>query len=89
MSCPAINGPGVLGRDPTWRLHHLRPARPAHGNFIRGPKYAIFLSYGADNVHSREHRLYYIENRKELGYADYPSELAAKLREEDLFLKIS
>jgi len=59
------------------------------GNFIRGPKYAIFLSYGADNVHSRNHRLYYIQNRKELGYGDYPDELANKLREKDLFLKIS
>jgi hypothetical protein len=58
------------------------------GNFIRGPKYAVFLSYGADNAHSRAHRLYYIENRKELGYGDYPAELAAKLREENLFLKI-
>jgi hypothetical protein len=86
--------PPVLSAAATWIQTQpgdfiIFDQRALHsGNFIRGPKYAVFLSYGADNAHSREHRLYYIKNRKELGYGDYPAELAAKLREHNLYLKI-
>lgn len=58
------------------------------GSHIHGPKYAIFLSYGADNHHSRNHRRYYIEKRSELGYGDYPQALAERLRQQDLYLPL-
>jgi ectoine hydroxylase-related dioxygenase (phytanoyl-CoA dioxygenase family) len=55
-------------------------------NVIRGPKYAIFLSYGVENEHSVNHRRYYMFERPDIRYDDYPSELAEKLREADLYL---
>jgi len=57
------------------------------GNRIRGPKYAIFLSYGAPNEHARNHRRYYLEDRQELRYGDYPPELAGRLRDAALYLE--
>jgi len=55
---------------------------------IRGPKYAIFLSYGAENQHARNHRRYYLGDRPELGYQEYPPELARRLQEANLLLKV-
>jgi Phytanoyl-CoA dioxygenase (PhyH) len=55
---------------------------------ITGPKYAIFLSYGADDEHSRGHRRYYLYERSDLRYHDYPPELAAQLREQGLYLSL-
>jgi hypothetical protein len=84
----------LLSARPTWVRTEpgdcvIFDQRTLHtGNFVRGPKYAVFLSYGVDNSHSREHRRYYIENRKDLGYGDYPPDLAVKLKEADLFLKL-
>jgi len=62
------------------RLYHT-------GSKIRGPKYAMYLSYGAPNEHAQNHRRYYLENRPDLGYDDYPGELAARLREAELYLE--
>lgn len=55
-------------------------------NVIRGPKYAIFLSYGVENEHSVNHRRYYMFERPDIRYDDYPPELAERLRAEDLYL---
>lgn len=55
---------------------------------ITGPKYAIFLSYGGDDEHSRNHRRYYLFQRGDLRYDDYPPELADQLRERGLFLAL-
>ena len=57
------------------------------GSKIRGPKYAIYLSYGAPNEHAHNHRRYYLEERTDLGYGDYPPDLAGRLREEELYLE--
>lgn len=55
---------------------------------IAGPKYAIFLSYGGDDEHSRRLRRYWIIDRTDTDYEDYPPELAEKLREADLYLPL-
>lgn len=55
---------------------------------IRGPKYAIFLSYGAENQHARNHRRYYLGERPDLGYQEYPPELARRLQEANLLLNV-
>ena len=58
------------------------------GSHIRGPKYAIFLSYGADNEHSRNHRRYYLFGRSELKYDDFQPELAKQLEQAGLLLPL-
>jgi hypothetical protein len=52
---------------------------------IRGPKYAIFLSYGGDDHHSRRLIQYWID-RPDVEYGEYPPELAEKLKQADLYL---
>ena len=61
------------------RLYHS--ASPVHG-----PKYAVYLSYSPDNQHARNHMSYYRHFRKDLGYEDLNPELAAILKERDLFM---
>jgi len=56
------------------------------GSHIRGPKYAIFLSYGVDNEHSRRHRRYYLFARPDLHYKDYSPELVEHLKKANLYL---
>ena len=58
------------------------------GSPIRGPKYAVFLSYGADNKHSRNHLRYYLNTRTDLGYENLNSELTERLKEENLLMEI-
>jgi hypothetical protein len=55
---------------------------------IEGPKYAIFLSYGGDDEHSRRLRRYWILERTDTDYEDYPPELAEKLKEANLYLPL-
>lgn len=56
------------------------------GSRIHGPKYAIFLSYGVENEHSRRHRRYYLFERPDLHYRDYSAELAERLQQSKLYL---
>ncbi len=58
------------------------------GSFIHGPKYALFLSYGMNNLHSVNHRKYYLFERKDLCYSDYPAQLKARLKACGLNLEI-
>ena len=58
------------------------------GSPIYGPKYAIFLSYGADNHHSRNHRSYYLHTRQDLNYQEFHPDLADKLKAHDLLLEL-
>ena len=58
------------------------------GSPIYGPKYAIFLSYGADNHHSRNHRRYYLHTRQDLNYQEFHPDLADKLKAHDLLLEL-
>lgn len=63
------------------RLYHC-PSK------IRGPKYAMYLSYGADNEHSRNHLRYYHFQRKDLGYEPIPGKLERVLQEHGLFMPL-
>jgi hypothetical protein len=63
------------------RLYHSASA-------IKGPKYAIYLSYSADNDHARNHVRYYRFLRKDLKYGPVPPELAEKLREHDIYMEV-
>ncbi len=56
------------------------------GSRIRGPKYAIYLSYGLDNEHSRNHMRFYREERTKFKYGPIPEELKQKLIAENLYL---
>ena len=53
---------------------------------LSGPKYAVFLSYAAENEHSRNHMAYYRNIRTDLGYEPLEAELADMLRSKDLFI---
>jgi ectoine hydroxylase-related dioxygenase (phytanoyl-CoA dioxygenase family) len=55
---------------------------------ITGPKYALYLSYAADNEHARNHMRYYRFLRKDLNYGPIPPELADQLREHDLYMEV-
>jgi hypothetical protein len=63
------------------RLYHT-------GNRPVGPKYAMFLSYGVENEHSRNHVRYYRHERKDLNYQKPLPELEQKLRDQNLLLEI-
>ena len=51
-----------------------------------GPKYALFLSYGGDDLHSRNHLDYFLHQRRDLQYGTLSDELASRLRERELLL---
>jgi hypothetical protein len=53
---------------------------------IRGPKYAVYLSYSPDNEHGRNHMGFYRYTRTDLGYGPLDPELARELGEKGLFL---
>ena len=46
---------------------------------MTGPKYAVFLSYAAENAHARNHLGYYRYFRRDLNYGPLDPELAAQL----------
>jgi hypothetical protein len=88
--------PGLLTRptEPVWiktepgdciifsqRLYHS--ASP-----IVGPKYAVYLSYSAENEHARNHLRYYRYIRKDLPYGPLDPELAEILKEHDLYMEV-
>ena len=56
-------------------------------NDYKGEKIALYLSYGLDNEHSKNHLTYYREKRKDLGYLQkIPDDLKNLLLEENVFL---
>ena len=46
---------------------------------MTGPKYAVYLSYAAENEHGRNHVAYYRYVRKDLQYGPLDPELAGAL----------
>lgn len=50
------------------------------GGRIHGDKYSMFVAYGVENRHFRDHWHYYLRLRPDLGYAPMPPELAEQLR---------
>ncbi len=59
------------------------------GSYCQGEKYAMFLSYGIDNEHSKRHRRYYLYDRKDLSYSDCPEALKQRLIEQNLYLGVT
>ena len=55
------------------------------GGRLRGrqPKYSIFLSYGADDIHSRNHRAYYL--KRPTYTAEISDDLVRRLRDANLY----
>ncbi len=51
---------------------------------ISGPKYSIYVSYGPDNMHSRNHMDYYMKKRSDLEYRPMPVELRELLAQNGL-----
>ena len=89
----------VFGRNPSPRsAQWLAPAagdavifgpRVLHtGSRTRGPKYSIFLAYGAPNSHSADHAIYYRFLRPELGYQPMHPDLVAQLQAAGLYQEI-
>ena len=58
------------------------------GSRTRGPKYSIFLAYGAPNSHSADHAIYYRFLRPELGYQPMHRDLVARLQAAGLYQEI-
>jgi hypothetical protein len=54
---------------------------------LAGPKYAVFLSYAAENRHARNHLGYYRHFRHELNYRALEPELAARLDNKGLLME--
>jgi hypothetical protein len=54
---------------------------------LAGPKYAVFLSYAAENAHARNHLGYYRHFRRDLNYSPLDPELAARLDKDGLLME--
>ncbi len=54
---------------------------------LAGPKYAVFLSYAAENGHARNHLGYYRHFRRDLNYGPLEPELAAQLDKDGLLME--
>jgi hypothetical protein len=54
---------------------------------VMGPKYAVYLSYAAENEHGRNHVGYYRYIRQDLQYGPLDPELASALKSQDLFME--
>ena len=61
------------------RLLHAAPP-------VTRPKFAVFLCYGPNNIHSRNHQRYYRTERRELNYEPLASELIASPQRAGLYL---
>lgn len=51
------------------------------GTPVDGPKFSVFVAFGVPNRHYVNHWYYYRHMRPELGYAEVPEKLEARLRE--------
>ena len=89
----------VFGRNPSpSTAEWLEPAagdavifdpRVLHtGSRSGGPKYSIFLAYGAPNNHSIDHAFYYRFLRPDLGYQPMPLDLVKQLQAAGLYQQI-
>ncbi len=58
------------------------------GSPIKGPKYAIFLSYGANNQHAKNHLNYYTNTRQDLDYQVLDSQLKEQLVQKNLLMEV-
>jgi hypothetical protein len=58
------------------------------GSRTTGPKYSIFLAYGAPNCHSLDHAIYYRFLRPELGYRPMHRDLVPQLKKAGLYQEV-
>jgi hypothetical protein len=85
-----LSGMDFVGDDAEWVATEpgdcvIFDPRILHtGSKIHGAKYSIFLAYGVENSHFRNHWHYYLNLRKDLGYAGLDPALAEELRAANL-----
>ena len=85
-----LSGVDFLGRDAEWIAPEpgdcvVFDPRVLHtGSRFHGKKYSIFVAYGVENVHFRNHWHYYLRVRTDLAYSRVPQALADRLRAADL-----
>jgi hypothetical protein len=81
-----LSGVDLLGADADWLATDpgdcvIFDARILHtGSRFHGPKYSIFVAYGLENSHFRNHWHYYLTLRTDLGYSAIAAPLADRLR---------
>jgi hypothetical protein len=81
-----LSGLDFLGRHAAWVAPDsgdcvIFDPRILHtGSRFHGQKYSIFLAYGIENAHFRNHWHYYLRLRTDLGYSKVPPALADRLQ---------
>jgi hypothetical protein len=85
-----LSGFDFLGGDAEWVAPNpgdcvIFDPRVLHtGSRFHGRKYSVFIAYGVENVHFRNHWQYYLRLRTDLAYSRVPPALADQLRVEGL-----
>ena len=85
-----LSGVDFIGEDADWIATDpgdcvIFDPRCLHtGSKFHGEKYAIFVAYGVENAHFRNHWHYYVKLRTDLGYSPIAPALAARLRDAGL-----
>jgi hypothetical protein len=80
-----LSGKDLVGDDADWIAADagdcvIFDPRCLHtGSKFHGEKYSIFVAYGVENMHFRNHWQYYLKLRKDLGYSTVTPELAERL----------
>jgi hypothetical protein len=88
-----LSGLDLLGKDAEWVAPDqgdciIFDPRILHtGSRFLGRKYSIFIAYGVENLHFRNHWHYYLRLRSDLGYSKVPPALAARLEAADLLAR--
>ena len=86
-----MTGVDFVGREASWITTEpgdciIFDPRVLHtGSKFHGEKFAIFVAYGVENSHFRNHWSYYRHLRKDLGYGTLDPELVDRLRRANLF----
>ena len=81
-----LSGVDFLGVDAEWVAPNpgdcvVFDPRVLHtGSRFHGRKYSVFVAYGVENSHFRNHWHYYLRLRTDLGYSKVPLALAERLR---------
>jgi hypothetical protein len=85
-----LSGVDLVGSDAEWVATDpgdcvIFDPRILHtGSRFHGTKYSVFVAYGVENSHFRNHWQYYMKLRTDLGYSPIAPALADRLRAADL-----
>jgi hypothetical protein len=85
-----LSGVDMVGEDADWIATEpgdcvIFDPRVLHtGSKIHGEKYSMFVAYGVESLHFRNHWHYYLNLRKDLGYAGLNAALSDRLRAANL-----